>query len=221
VRPVWTPVLVAVLLSTGCLDSPSPDRLYFEGTDLDSAAAADFTLLDQDNHSLTLSDLRGKVVLLTFVYTDCPEVCPILSTLLRQVTVQLGTDYPAQVAVLSVTVNPEGDTPQHLRKYMDERDLDWPHLTGDREQLRQVWAAYGIAVEPSPPGGEGNRSSGRDGATSGRHHGGGANGTAVQEIDHSVATYILDQQLRRRVLFSGNAWDPADVTSDVRLLLAR
>jgi protein SCO1 len=73
--------------------------------------APDFTLTSQDGAQLSLSDFRGKVVVVTFIYTSCKDTCPFLTAKMAQVQDKLGKDFGSRIAFLSITVDPERDTP--------------------------------------------------------------------------------------------------------------
>jgi protein SCO1 len=105
--------------------------------------ARDFRLTDEDGRRRSLSDARGKVVVLTFLYSTCRDLCPAQAAKIVQAVTQAG----AGVVVYGVSVDPVGDTPERVREWLAVRGLeDAPvhFLIGSREQLAPVWAAYGI-----------------------------------------------------------------------------
>jgi protein SCO1/2 len=112
-------------------------------------SAPDFTLSDQSGSATTLSSLRGRPVVLTFVYTRCVDVCPLIAANLHQVYRSLGTE-AQQIEILAVTVDPEGDTPENIRQFLDQRGLteEWRFLTGARDELAVVWSTYHIDAQP-------------------------------------------------------------------------
>jgi protein SCO1 len=113
--------------------------------------AARFTLRDQDGTVVSLAELRGRPVLLTFLDSECRDQCSIagrqLGTILRQMAPD---DRPT---LLVVSVNPDGDTPESVRHATAQWQLTgpwpWHWLRGTESELAPVWAAYGIAVEPT------------------------------------------------------------------------
>ncbi len=112
--------------------------------------APDFTLTDQNGKPFRLSDQRGKVVLLFFGYTSCPDVCPTTLGDLRRVRKLLGND-AEHVKVVLVTVDPERDSPERLGTYVTSAgDPTFVGLTGDRRALEQVWREYGVFVQRDP-----------------------------------------------------------------------
>ena len=95
-------------------------------------AAPDFALTSQDGAEVTLAALRGKVVAVTFIYTSCPDVCPMLTDKMARVQDELGPDFGSKVAFVSITVDPERDTPEVLKGYAEAferqpRGLELPH----------------------------------------------------------------------------------------------
>jgi protein SCO1/2 len=108
----------------------------------------DFSLRDQDGRPASLREYRGQVVVLTFLYTHCQDVCPITATTIRGALDDLGHDVPA----LAVSVDPKGDTPADARRFLLQRRLNGDrmrYLLGDRAQLQPVWKAYGIQPQTS------------------------------------------------------------------------
>jgi protein SCO1/2 len=102
----------------------------------------DFILRDQDGERVALSDLRGRVTVLTFLYSTCEDTCPVTATTIRGALDDLGHDVPA----LAVSVDPANDTPARARRFLSERRLTgrMRFLLGDRAALARVWDAYGI-----------------------------------------------------------------------------
>jgi protein SCO1 len=103
--------------------------------------APDFALTSQDGAEVTLGAARGKVVAVTFIYTSCPDICPLLSDKMARVQDELGTAFGTRIAFLSITVDPEHDTPEVLKEYADALDADlggWTFLTGSSADVRAV-----------------------------------------------------------------------------------
>ena len=89
---------------------------------------------------------------MTFVYTHCPDVCPAVTYQLTKLQEALGSDYGEQVEILSITVDPERDTVEHLAHWTMMRNASWPHLTSNDAMSEMamnssVWEPYGIYVE--------------------------------------------------------------------------
>jgi len=102
----------------------------------------DFTLRDQDGRRVRLSDDRGRVVVLTFLYSTCQDTCPVTAQQIRGALDQLGHDVPT----LAVSVDPAGDTRAHAKRFLLEQKLTgrMRFLLGTRAELQPVWKAYGI-----------------------------------------------------------------------------
>jgi protein SCO1 len=105
----------------------------------------DFALRDQDGRLASLADYRGRVVVLTFLYSTCKDTCPILADQVRGALDDLGRAAPT---ALAVSVDPAGDTPERARRFLLERRLTgrMRFLLGAKAQLVPVWRAY--AVQP-------------------------------------------------------------------------
>ena len=130
--------------------------------------APDFTLIDQDGNPVQLSSLRGKVVLLDFIYTSCPGPCPLLSRKFSQFQKTLGERVGREVVLLSITVDPQHDTPAVLKEYARRYQADtagWKFLTGSTQAIITVAYQYGADYYGEPG----------------------------KEINHLVATYVIDQ----------------------------
>src|SRR4051812_6024120 len=102
----------------------------------------DLTLHDQDGRRVALRDLRGQVVVLTFMYTHCRDVCPTTAVTIRGALDDLGHDVPT----LAVSVDPAGDTPSAAQRFLFARHLDgrMRFLLGSRAELEPVWRRFGI-----------------------------------------------------------------------------
>jgi protein SCO1/2 len=140
--------------------------------------APDFTLKATNGPDFRLSQLRGKVVLISFGYTFCPDVCPTTLVELSQVRARLG-DAAKRVQVAFITLDPERDTLERLRIYTAAFDPGFIGLTGSDEQVAQVRDMYGVTAEKQV-----------------------VSGTAASYlIAHSAHTYVVDREGRLRLLF--------------------
>jgi protein SCO1 len=162
------------------------------GTDLGGTPAPGFTLSDQSGTPLSLGGLRGQPVVLTFLYTHCPDECPLTAEKLRMAANQLGAQ-AGKVAWIAVSVDPTGDTPTTASAFVHAHGLEGRlhYLLGSQAQLAPVWNAYHVSVVPS------------------------ANG----EIAHTLVVYLIDQHGRERVLLDAS-FMPTQVADDLRALLA-
>jgi protein SCO1/2 len=103
----------------------------------------DFALRDEEGRRISLRQYRGRVVVLTFMYSTCRDTCPVTATQIRGALDQLGHDVPA----LAVSVDPVNDTPDNAEAFLVKRGLSngrMHFLLGTRAQLAPVWKAYGI-----------------------------------------------------------------------------
>ncbi len=152
---------LAAVLAAGCgaamnestttpAQNTSTTQSALTGTPVASGTTAtDFALRDQDGRIVRLSKERGKPVLLTFLYTHCPDVCPLIAENLNTVLRNLGPDGEG-VHVLAVSVDPRNDKPAAVRKFVAEHHLlpQFRYLMGTAEELAPVWQAYNVLVEP-------------------------------------------------------------------------
>lgn len=161
----------------------------------DMGPAPDFLLVSQDGTEVGLASLRGKVVLVTFIYTWCPDICPLLTDKMARVQDDLGESFGKDVAFVSITFDPERDTSKVLRAYAEAFDADlagWFFLTGEVEAVRQVAARYGLVTIP-----------GVDSA-----------------IDHNLLTTLIDRRGRMRVQYLGYRFDLEELHQDLLALMA-
>jgi protein SCO1/2 len=156
--------------------------------------APDFTLTTQDGARLSLRDLRGKVVAVTFVYASCADTCPLLTAKMAVVQAKLGPEFGSQVFFASVTVDPERDTPEVLKRYAQAHGANpagWAFLTGSPEQIRGVQRRYGIYARKNSGG----------------------------DVDHTFLTSLIDSDGILRVQYLGVRFDPDELLGDVKSLL--
>jgi len=137
--------LGAIVLATSRGDDPEPvaDDNTFEGASMpEGLFAPDFELRDQEGERVSMRALRGRPVIVTFLYTHCEDTCPIQAQTVRGALDDLGHDVPA----LAIAVDPPNDTPQSARKFLAEQRvtgrLDF--VLGSRAQLRPVWDGFGV-----------------------------------------------------------------------------
>jgi protein SCO1 len=158
------------------------------------APAPAFVLTSQDGTRVSLADLRGKVVAVTFIYTSCIDTCPVLTGLMAQVQDRLGQDFGKRVAFVSITVDPERDTPEVLKQYADTFGADlkgWAFLTGDPIAIRDVTRRYGVFAAKNAKG----------------------------EVDHTFLTSIVDRNSMLRVQYLGVRFDPDEFQRDLLSLI--
>lgn len=108
--------------------------------------ASEFALTRADGTNFQLSSMRGKVVLLFFGYTSCPDVCPTTLGELNQTIGQLGDD-ANKVQVVFVTVDPGRDTPERIQEYVNHFNPNFIGLSGSEDELTPIWNDYGVFRE--------------------------------------------------------------------------
>ena len=149
----------------GCSES----KPAFSGIDLTGADYANgFTLSDHNGQTRQLTDFAGKLVVVFFGYTQCPDVCPTSLTELAQAKKLLGPDGD-KLQGLFVSVDPERDTPEILKEYVAAFGPQFKGLTGSPEQVQaalKAWRVYSRKAEPQPDG--------------------------SYLVDHSTFTYLMD-----------------------------
>ena len=109
-------------------------------------SAPEIKLTDQNGQPFTMSNQRGKVVLLFFGYTNCPDECPLTMAHLKLVLESLG-DQAKDVQVVMVSTDPARDTPQALKDFMNHFNPSFLGLTGPLGELQKAWRGYGVTVE--------------------------------------------------------------------------
>lgn len=182
--------------TAGLLAACSPEeKLQFKSIDLTGADyAKDFSLPDQHGQVRTIKDFAGKVVVVFFGFTQCPDVCPTSMVELAQIKKTLGADGDKLQAVF-ISVDPERDTPQVLKAYMGNFDPSFLALRPTMEQLPQVTKDFKIYYKKV------------DGKTPGSY-----------SMDHTAGSYVYDTKGNLR-LYSRYGNDVAGFTSDIRQLL--
>lgn len=153
-----------------------------------------FRLTEDNGKTVTAEDYRGKVVLLYFGYTHCPDVCPLTLAHLHVVMQQLGKQAD-DVRILFVSVDPTRDTPQALHEYVRAFDKHTVGLTGSAGAIEALTKRYRAAFSREPSGKDGN-----------------------YEVSHSSAIYVFDRDGHARVL-STPITPQADLVHDLKLLL--
>lgn len=186
-------VLAAPLAGCGGTNDGARQATFQGPTLAHPATPPGFTLTDQHGHTIRLGALHGKVVLLTFLYTHCPDVCPLTATSLNTTLRRLGSRRD-EVEVLAVSVDPVGDTPRSVSAFVRAHRLlpEFHYLTGPRSTLVPVWRAYDVKAVRN----------GKDGG-----------------VDHTLYTMLIDRGGTARVLYDATA-RPAAITHDVRQLLS-
>jgi len=162
----------------------------------DLGAAAPFSLSTPAGQRLALEDLRGKVVLVAFIYTRCKDVCLAETAKMATVQRRLGKDFGSRVHFVSITLDPEADDGAallaHARRFGARLD-GWSFLTGTPEEVREVARRYGVVFRK----------------------------TAEGEVEHNTLASIIDPRGHLRVQYLGTDFDPQEMLQDIRGLLPK
>ena len=211
-------VAALALLATACTSNDS-----FEGTELTSKESApDFRLTDQFGRPVALNEIPGEVVALTFLYTNCPDTCPLTTQTLRQAYEALGDD-AARVGFVAISVDPARDTPERTHAYSEQWDMldKWRYLTGIEVDLEPVWRSYYVAAQRQGPqsGGSALEQIGQELAVETLLEEEGLSNTAAYLVGHSAPVYLIDRDRKLRIVFTSLTLDPGPLVRDVRRLL--
>ncbi len=191
-RLLWQGWLILLLALAGCSPSAPPS---FQATDI---TGADFgrslALVGHDGQSRTLADFRGKVLVVFFGFTHCPDACPTALMRFAQVVKALGAE-GVRVQVVMVTVDPARDTPALLGQYVTAFHPAFLGLTGDEAAIAATAREFRVIFQRQP----------------------GAN-PETYTVDHSTASFIFDPQGRLRLLVTAQQTGTA-IEQDIQLLL--
>ena len=174
-----------VSISVAC----SPTKLVGEA--LPGAIAPDFTLTDgPTGQVVSLSALRGNVIVLTFLYTSCLDVCPLTAEVFRAARDKMGAS-AKDVVFIAVSVDPVGDTPATTRRFVQDHGVESTlrYLIGSKAALAQVWQEYGIGQAVS-----------------------------TKDVLHSDAIYLIDKSEHGRVLLHSDV-SPDTLAADLGILV--
>lgn len=201
--PRLGPLVTAALAATiaaGCgatatpkvVVSP-PTKQTFAGAELTPPQrAAPIALHDAWGRPVSLASERGRYVLVTFLYVHCPDVCPLIAQNLNAALERLGPKRD-RVRVLAVSVDPKGDTPAAVRRFIAERNLlpQFRYLIGTQAQLHPIWAAWHVLAVRASPG----------------------------VVNHVTYTALIDPAGKKRVLYDSQV-KAGQVLHDLRVLMS-
>lgn len=149
-----------------------------------------FTLIDQDGKRFQFANARGKFVVVTFIFTSCPDVCPLLTAKFAAMQRELAAKKRDNYLLLSITTDPQTDTSTVLNSYAKRYKPDFRHwlfLTGSREQLAKVWKEFGVTVQSAGPG----------------------------QIQHTTLTTLIDRDGVRRFDYYTDRWQEKEILRDI------
>ena len=153
--------------------------------------APEFNLTDQDGRRVALKELRGKVLAVTFIFARCTDTCPLLTAKLAAVQDRLGAAFGPDVRFVSITVDPERDTPEVLKRYAQAHRANsagWSFLTGTPAEIRRIAGRYGVIYKK----------------------------TASGDVDHTFLTSLIDRGGTLRVQYMGVRFDPDELLRDLQ-----
>lgn len=156
--------------------------------------APEFTLTTQEGTRLSLRDFHRKVVAVTFIYASCADTCPLLTAKMVGLQAELGPEFGTRVFFVAVTVDPDRDTPEALKRYAQAHGANlagWAFLTGTPAEIRDVTKRYGVYVRKNPKG----------------------------DVNHTFLTSLIDSDGVIRVQYLGVRFDPRELLGDLRSLL--
>jgi protein SCO1/2 len=186
---------VVGLLAAALLAACGPGKPSFKSVDVTGADfGRELTLTDHTGKTRTLADFKGKVVVVFFGFTQCPDVCPTTLVEMKAVKEKLAKD-GERVQVLFVTVDPERDSPELLAKYVPAFDPSFIGLYGDAEATARTAKEFKVFYKKVPGSSPTNYS-----------------------VDHTAALYIYDPSGRLR-LFAKHAQGADALAHDIKLLL--
>lgn len=184
----WS-IIICSLALAACDSGPK-----FKSTDISGVDyGRSFELTDFNGRARRLEDFRGKALVIFFGFTQCPDVCPTTLADIAEALKKLGPEDAKRVQVLFVTVDPERDTPELLKKYVTAFDPNFLALYGDAAATQRTAKEFKIYYEKRKQG---------DSYT----------------VDHSAQTYVIDPQGRLR-LFVRQDRIASDLPDDLRTLL--
>ncbi len=183
-----------------------------------SKPAPDFDLTNQHGEPVELAGRLGSVIVLPFLYINCPDICPVIASHLRQTHRLLGED-AAKVEIVAITVDPERDSVEAAYEYSEKWQMlgNWDYLVGDESQLRPIWQAYYVASAADLRHTDEGGASEKVGTSSTEAL--ARDIVTAYTVSHSGPVYLIGRGGDLRSLFT-LPFDPEDVVYDLRLLIA-
>ena len=190
-------VCAALLPGSALAHIPIPPKAPTEiGRRVVNTAVTDFRLTNQDGKAFQFANSRGKLILVTFVFTSCPDVCPLFTANFASIQRALDEKKIKDYLLLSITTDPERDTAAVLKDYggrFKARFEHWFFLTGTRAELAKVWKIFGVNVIKTESG----------------------------QVQHTSFTTLIDRQGKRRVDYYGDKWRDKEIFKDIQWLRAQ
>jgi protein SCO1/2 len=193
---------VALATTGGSSGAPS-NKAQAQKQNLDASglltpvrAAPPLQLHNYLGQPVNLASYRGKAVLVTFLYTNCPDICPLITSNLRVAQNLMGAKTASKAQIIAVSVDPKGDTPKAVARFLARHEMTgrMQYLVGSASELAKVWQAWGVGSE-------------RD-------------ASQPQFINHSGLIYGITGSGKRLSIYAAS-FKPAEIAHDVPLLAAR
>jgi protein SCO1/2 len=186
-------LLVGMATSPGLAHLPIPPKQGEIGRKAVRETVANFALTDQEGKRFQFASARGKLVVVTFIFTTCPDICPLLTAKFAAIQRDLAAKKRADYLLLSITTDPQTDTSAVLKSYAAHYKPDlrhWLFLTGSREHLARVWKEFGVTVQTAGPG----------------------------QVQHTVLTTLIDRHGVRRFDYYTDRWQEKEILRDIASL---
>ena len=231
--------LTSSLLLSGCFAPESfSDDPDYHGEDIEPVVKVDnFTLYNATGEVWNFAEMaEGKVVVIAFLFTNCIDICPIVTENLRWTSSQLTPEEHNSTEFITLTVDPWRDDPATMLSWKELRGTDWSHLSindvdndSQLKAITDVWVNFGVGlwIEEAPSDIQNNESSNdsnnqssnetaenSEPATSARHH------PDAYSVNHSTGTVLVDHRGLQQVWWGDNDWFPELVLEDIRMLIA-
>ncbi len=164
--------------------------------------APEFELTDQNNKRVSLSDFKGRLVLISWGFTNCPDICPLILSKLSNVKKELG-DRGDNVQVLFITIDPERDTPSRLKSYVPSFNNSFIGLTGTPEEIKRVVKEYNAFFIKHP-----------------EVYGRGEFDTwDSYQMSHTTNIYLIDKDGRLLFYYPYDKLNPHNISEDIKKIL--
>ena len=197
-RKLFVAALLVMWLrpTIGLTHIPIPPKQPSEiGRRVMKTTVPDFKLIDQNGKSFQFNSKRGNLVLATFIFTTCPDVCPLLTAKFAAIQRALDQRKFKDYWLLSITTDPERDSAVTLKEYASRFRADlnrWAFLTGSRAELAKAWQVFGVNVTKTESG----------------------------QVFHTALTTLIDRRGNRRIDYYGENWLDKEVLKDIQWLSA-
>jgi protein SCO1/2 len=193
---------IALLTLGGSTSSPSKaaqaGQAHFEAAEVLTPALATppLSLKNYLGQRVNIDSYKGKVLLVTFLYTNCPDVCPLITSNLRVAQNLMGKKLASKAQIIAVSVDPTGDTPKAVSRFLARHEMTgrMQYLIGSAHELAQVWKAWGVGSEKDAK--------------------------QPQFVNHSGLIYGITGSGKRLTIYASN-FQPSEIAHDVPLLSAR